>query len=280
MADQGVVERDGFELEWVREGAGMPMLVVGAQRYYRRVLPPSMRNHFEMVFFDSRQWTRTPEGFDVESISLQTLSDDTEAVRRATGLDRPVVVGHSHHGTLALSYAGDYPQSLRGLALVAPNPPFDALDGMESPDQFFQRDATPERLAVHERNLSSRPVHAQMQTSAQFVDNYVANEARIWFDPSFDGRPLWEDVEINLEVLSQLYSPSCFIGWQLEATQLPTFLALGRYDYLIPYPLWDEPKKRFGTLVEKLYERSGHTPPYEQPDEFTSDIRAWSTDLP
>lgn len=49
MPDQGVVERDGFKLEWVREGAGLPMLVVGAQRYYRRVFPPSLRRHIEMV---------------------------------------------------------------------------------------------------------------------------------------------------------------------------------------------------------------------------------------
>jgi proline iminopeptidase len=86
MSDQGVVERDGFELEWVCEGTGTPMLVVGAQRYYRRAFPLAMRGHFEMVFFDSRQWTRTPEGFDLASLSLQILSEDTEAVRRASPL--------------------------------------------------------------------------------------------------------------------------------------------------------------------------------------------------
>jgi pimeloyl-ACP methyl ester carboxylesterase len=60
---------------------------------------------------------------------------------------------------------------------------------------------------------------------------------------------------------------------------VPVFLALGRYDYGIPYPAWDEHKPQLHNLHYKLYDESGHTPPYEQPEEFSADVLAWARGL-
>ena len=37
MTMSGSVDGDGFALEWVRDGSGVPMLIVGPPRYYQRV---------------------------------------------------------------------------------------------------------------------------------------------------------------------------------------------------------------------------------------------------
>ena len=69
---------------------------------------------------------------------------------------------------------------------------------------------------------------------------------------------------------------------QLLATQRPEggwSPTLGRYDYVAPYALWDEPRQRLSSLTYRLYERSGHTPPYEEPEAFTADLLAWAADL-
>jgi pimeloyl-ACP methyl ester carboxylesterase len=68
-------------------------------------------------------------------------------------------------------------------------------------------------------------------------------------------------------------------GYHLRPLDVPVFLALGRYDYGTPYYLWDEPKTNFSNLRYKLYEKSAHQPPYEQPDEFTADVEEWSKGL-
>jgi proline iminopeptidase len=277
--DKGTVDRDGFVLEWVREGTGTPMMVLGASRFYPGYFPQSLREHFEIVFCDLRQWVPTPDGFDITRITRDTFSDDVDAVRQAVGFDRPVVAGQSQHGSIALEYARRYPQHVRGVVAVAAVPPAGSDEGLEPEEDFFQRDADPERLAAHARNKAERRVPATVETSQDFIDRYVSNDAVGWYDYTVDCSPLWEGVDVNLAVMGQVIAPEAFGGYQVGPLDVPTFLALGRYDYMIPFYLWDRPKQHLTDLRYKLYEKSGHHPPYEQPDEFSADLTEWAKDL-
>jgi proline iminopeptidase len=60
---------------------------------------------------------------------------------------------------------------------------------------------------------------------------------------------------------------------------VPVFLGLGRYDYGIRFYVWDEPKSSLSHVRYKLYDKSGHHPPYEQPAEFTADLLDWAKAL-
>jgi proline iminopeptidase len=277
--DFGTVDRDGFMLEWVREGHGLPMIVLGASHLYARYFPQSLREHFEIVFCDLRQWVPTPDGFDITAITRDTFSDDVEAVRQAVGFDRPVVTGQSHHGAIALEYARRYPDSVRGVVAVAAVPPAGSGEGLESAEDFFQRDAAPERLAAHAQNKAVRRVPTTVETSQDFIDQYVSDDAMGWYDFTFDCSALWAGVDVNLPVMGQLFEPEGLGGYQVEALDVPVLLALGRYDYGIPFYLWEQPKKRMSKLRYRLYEKSGHHPPYEQPDEFTADLVEWARSL-
>ena len=270
----GTVDCDGFQLAWVREGRGAPMLVLGASRFYPRYFPLAMRAHFDMVFCDLRQWVPTPDGFDVATITRDTFSDDIERVRAATRLDRPIVVGQSQHGYMALEYARRFPDRVRGVVVVAVAPPSD--DG-DDRDSFFDRDASAERRAADARIRASYRIPDQVETSRDFIDRYLANDAYVWYDPEPDRHSyLWDGVEINRAVMEQVWADQAFGGFRLEPSGTPTFLALGRYDYFAPYYLWDRYHPLFSNLSSRLYERSAHQPPNEQPDEFTADIVDWA----
>lgn len=273
----GSVDRDGFELEFFREGSGIPMLVVAAPNYYRRVLPQSLRDCFEIVFCDLRLWTPSPPGFDLTTVTRDTYSDDIEAVRQAVGLDRPVIFGHSIHGTLALEYARRYPEQTRGVVAVGAHPVgYNELWKAEA--EFFQADAEPARLKAHERNLASRRVPTTLDNRQDFIDQYVANAAIFWFDPTFDATELWEETEPNLPVFSHLIG-KLYQDYRLAPLDVPVFLAQGRYDYDVPSYLWDEPRKRLLNHQYYQYARSGHTPPFEEPERFASDLWAWAKSL-
>lgn len=280
-SNAGAVERDGYCLNWVREGAGIPMLVVGSRRYYPRVFPPSLREHFEIVFCDLRHFAPNPEPRPDARVSRDLYSDDIEAVRRAAGLDRPVVVGHSIHAAIAIEYARRNPQAVRGVVAIAGAlPSGDVGQFMQAAADFFPNDAGPARLAAHERNLATRRVPEQIESSQDFIDAYVSTDAMKWYDVDFDSSDLWKGVEIDVSVFAQLSSPDAYPVGDLEPIDVPVFLALGRYDYGLPYFLWDDAaRQQWPNLRLRLYEKSAHTPQYEQPEEFTADVADWAASL-
>jgi proline iminopeptidase len=276
VADSGTAERDGFKLEWVREGSGIPMVVVGSQQYYRRAFPAALRDNFEIVFCDSRQWAETPRGFDITTITRSTIADDVEAIRQVTGLDRPIVAGHSQHGAMAFVYAHHYPDRVRGVLAVAAMPPAGSEEGLEPARAFIGRDASGERLAAHRRDQQAGPVHQVVESSQELIDNYLSDRALNWYDFNFDGAWLWEGVEVNVPVMAHITgAPEALGGYQAGPLTAPVFLVLGRYDYGVPFYFWERPKKDVANLRYKLYDRSGHTPPLEQPDEFVADVMEW-----
>ncbi len=57
--------------------------------------------------------------------------------------------------------------------------------------------------------------------------------------------------------------------------KVPTFLALGRHDYVVPHTLWKEVAPTLPTFQVKLFERSGHQPFFEEPEPFATAISAW-----
>jgi proline iminopeptidase len=165
------------------------MMILGSQRFYRRYYPQTLREHSEIVFCDLRQWAPTPDGFDVKTITRDTFSEDAEALREATGLDRPIVAGQSQHGAHALLYAYRYPDRVRGVLPIAATPSAGSRDGLESSEDFWQRDAGADRLAAHRHNQATRRVPASIETRQDFIDAYVADEATVWYDYNFNSSP-------------------------------------------------------------------------------------------
>jgi proline iminopeptidase len=53
-------------------------------------------------------------------------------------------------------------------------------------------------------------------------------------------------------------------------------LALGRYDYLVAPPSsWDAVRPKFRDLTVRVFERTGHTPQYEESALFDAELLGW-----
>jgi proline iminopeptidase len=272
-----LVVRDRFSLEVIREGSGVPLLIVGSARLYRRAFPQTMREHFEIVFCDLRPYVEAPASFNRTTITLQTHIDDIEAIRQAAGLDRPVVLGHSIHGAIALAYARQHPGSVRGVVSIG-GTPIGGGQLWQALADNFEQNAGPQRLAAHEQNLSSRRSPTTYDTRQDVVDRYLADGAMYWYDPAFDASAMWEGIDVNMPLYIELFN-TFGDSYQVEPVDVPLFLALGRHDYMAPYHLWDEPRHRFSDLRYRLYDQSGHFPQLEQPDDFVGDLTEWARTL-
>ena len=71
----------------------------------------------EMYYYDQLGCNNSDQPDDPALWSLACYTEEVEEVRRGLGLDRFVLLGHSWGGILALEYALNYQQHLRGLVI-------------------------------------------------------------------------------------------------------------------------------------------------------------------
>ena len=66
------------------------------------------------------------------------------------------------------------------------------------------------------------------------------------------------------------------ITQNLNRLKAPVFLALGRYDYLVPPAyLWEKVRHKFKDLTVRVFERSSHAPQFEESDLFDKELLEW-----
>lgn len=104
-------------------GKGDPLILLhggpGATHDYLlpHLLP--LARHNRLVFMDERGSGRSQKLEDPAGYTVEAMADDVEAVRKALGLGKVSVLGHSCGGVLAQAYALKYPSSLSRLILCS-----------------------------------------------------------------------------------------------------------------------------------------------------------------
>jgi proline-specific peptidase len=120
---EGFVDANGVLIYYKSLGRGSPLLVVhggpGASHDYLlpHLLP--LARHHRLVFIDERGSGRSPKLEDAKLYTVDNMVEDVEAVRRALGLGKVALLGHSYGGVLAQAYALKYPAGLSSLLLCS-----------------------------------------------------------------------------------------------------------------------------------------------------------------
>ena len=73
-------------------------------------------------------------------------------------------------------------------------------------------------------------------------------------------------------------------AWDVTAgarsLRVPILIAQGRYDYTVPYVLWEGIAAQLPRATLRIFEHSGHQPFFEEPDEFASALTDWMASQP
>ncbi len=280
QADTGSIAAGAFRLRYRIEGTGTPTMVIGSSVYYPRVFSQDLRTHLRMVFLDHRGFAPSPGVVDTTAFALDTLLDDVERAREELGLGRIAVVGHSGNAFMALEYAKRYPENVSHVIMIGIAPDLGAAN-TQAMEQNWQEFASQQRKAVMEENLQRIPDEqlAALPPGQGFIRGYIRDAPRIWYDPHFDSSPLWEGVQINMDMFNHVWGrifADIDITQQLDSFDRPVFLALGRYDFLVAPPSsWDPIRPMFRDLTVRVFEESGHTPQYEEAALFDQEILDW-----
>ncbi len=280
MANSGIIESERFALGYCIEGTGPNTLVIGSSIYYPRVFSENLRKHLRLIFTDMRAFAPPHDSESPLTFGLDLLLEDVENIRQKLNLGRVIIVGHSGNAFLALEYAKKYPEHVSHVVMIATAPDF-SPKSKEAADQYWQESASKNRKAAFERSLELCPnsQYEQIPLSKRFIWNYIRHSAQIWYDFNFDATPLWKGVHVNMPIFEYVWGTlfaDIEITKGLETFDKPVFLALGRYDFIIAPPVaWDPMRSNFKSLTIKVFERSGHTPQYEEPALFDVELLNW-----
>ncbi|BDA77470.1 AB hydrolase superfamily protein YclE [Leptospira kobayashii] len=277
----GVIQtfrNDEFNLQYIIEGKGKPALVVGSALYYQRTYSQNLRNHLKLVFADHRGFAPNNLVKDKTKFELELLVEDIESLRKKLDLGKLILMGHSGHGYMALEYAKKYPENVSHLVLTCFAPSHSSENHAES-DKHFDLTAAQERKTALAKGMSQLGDAISKDPSKAFITFCLLTGAKSWYDYDFDASELWADVEVNMTMFDYVWGEifrDIDITKGLEKMDVPVFLGLGRYDYLVPPAhTWDGIKEKFKNLTYHIFEKSSHAVHFEEPELFDKVLIEW-----
>jgi pimeloyl-ACP methyl ester carboxylesterase len=205
---------EGVRLHYVSAGAGPPVVLLhgnpGFVRDFAPGLVDSLALHFRVLALDrpGHGYSERPSGPLSHPGGQARL---IQSALRELGVDRPVLVGHSWGGALALLYTLEYPEDVAGLVLLAPRA--FSLGGRPDPLYTLLRVPLLGALIRHTflpalgRRTLERRLGAAYAPDLPEPEHRAAARA-LWLRPRQVGATVWDSRNLNeqLRELSGRYS--------------------------------------------------------------------------
>ena len=263
-------------------GAGPTCLVpsLAGTPIYERTFTPALADVMQLIFVELRG-NRTATG-DIDALTFDAMVDDLDGVRRALGLDRVAVLGHSAHAFLALAYAARYPEHTARVLAIGGAPGMTA-GVFARTTTYWELMASPERKRVLDANRAELTPEAiaKLTPSERVIVPYAANGPMFFPDPTYDCTPLWEGHDrISDAMQARFYGPQGQYGAfdpdaSLPKIVAPVFIANGVFDFVAPPYAWAGELDKLTKATFRSFERSGHYPQVDERELFGESVAAW-----
>ena len=121
--DEGFLEINGTTLYYKTMGSGEPIVVLhgGPGFDHQQFLPyiGELSSRYKVILYDQRGTGLSSGPVDATSISIHNFVEDIEGIRKAFGIAKMNLLGHSWGGMLAMHYAVRHPDKLKSLILCS-----------------------------------------------------------------------------------------------------------------------------------------------------------------
>jgi pimeloyl-ACP methyl ester carboxylesterase len=221
---------------------------------------------FRLVAFDLRGHGNSGKPWDAEAYAGRRFADDVDAVLRATGLARPVVVGWSFGGLVAMHYIRHYgTDRIAGLNLVGTAGRLYEIPAPTSSGSRRAVDVGWVRLTLSDSiadNLQATTRAVEMLTARTMSDEWIDRTRRAAMTmPVYAKRAIGAAPGNNTDLAEEIRIPLLFSAGALDMiSPLAEVLATST---MLP-----------GTRVS-VYSESGHSPFAEEPERFNRELAAF-----
>lgn len=202
---------------------------------------------------------------------LPDYAADLQALRVHLGVDKPIVMGWSHGGMVAMQFASTYPDSLSRLILFDTSAYFgEFLSDIEGAVQEFKNEPW------FEKSFAA--------LKAEWAGEYKTGEdmSRLWseemkfyfkkFDPRAQAyHERTRDLPIGiapLKTFNDREAPTMDLRPYLKKITVPTLVIVGRHDFITNVAMAEEMVRHIPNARLEIFEDSGHYAFVEEPEKF------------
>ncbi len=185
----------------------------------------------------------------MEGISIPMLSDCVRALVIELNIKKPILIGHSLGGYVALAYANEYPQDTAGIGLINSHPFADTPERVKTRNksiQFLLNHGTEKYLPLLFENLFYSNETFIKKTKQHFLDMSYQVPVEVWIEYLKAMRDKEEQIEI------------------MKSLNIPVLIILGKHDKLVDYDKQIS-QAEYPSISELiLMENAGHMSQFEE----------------
>jgi proline iminopeptidase len=272
--EEGLIRVNGTELYFKVVGKGTPIVIVhgGPGLDHTYLLPQfyALAKEHKLIFYDQRASGRSTSLVDTNSMTMGNFVEDLEGIRKAFGIQKLNLLGHSWGGLVAMFYALKYPENLNSLVLVNSTPASVALRNA-SFGAMAQRTSTSDSIAqsalirtegFRMRDPATMAKFFRLLFRGSFYNPNLADSLTLTFDSSYAAKSRL------IQYLSRdtaLTSYDLFA--RLKIVRCPTLIVGSDYDMVTPEANELLHESIAGSTLVVL-KRCGHFPYVEEPGQF------------
>ncbi len=227
---------------------------------------------FRVLVFDARG---SGKSGDVPPFSHEQWVADIDALRQWAGAEQLVIAGGSYGGFLAMEYATAHPARVMGIVLR------DTAPDHDHEEAAMANARASARITVDEGKLT-RVMAGKVHDNDDLRDCWEA--ILPLYDHEFDEDSIAERVaSVDYHYATHNYAFSVNqlsydVKPKLPDVSCPTLVTVGRSDWITPVQC----SQAIASLIPDsdlvIFEKSGHSPPMEEPVRFQSVVREFVTE--
>lgn len=226
---------------------------------------------FRVLTFDARG---SGKSGDIPPFTHEQWVADIDALREWAGAEKFVMAGGSYGGFLSMEYAVRHASRLLALVLR------DTAPDMSHDDVALGNARASARVSVDEDKLM-RIMEGRVRDNDDFRDCWA--EILPLYDYEFDPSTVAERVaSVDYHYATHNYAFSVNkhqydVKPGLPSVTCPTLVTVGRTDWITPVPCSETIASLVPNAELVVFEKSGHSPPLEEPERFQSVVRQFLT---
>jgi proline iminopeptidase len=227
----------------------------------------------QLVYVDQRGCGRS-QRHSHEYYQLGIMADDIVQLCNALAVDRPIVLGQSFGGFVALSIAQRHPDFASGIVLFDTSPAWTGGYDLDALEQLVGGEYGRELREIAYRESTGQATETEItRFEKEIMPLYWHRGFKTEYVQELYSNPL-----VNMDIATYMMgslSKEYDLRPHLAEMQTPALILQGRYDWVTPLAGAWEMAEKLPHAQLHIFENSGHMVFMEEPEELVTVLKHW-----